>query len=402
MTSIPGSLMARLTFLSLRSMVRRGSLVALARPPGPSPGFIRALATTTTLTCLTVTARPTLGCPPHTAVTRLPVRHRSAEAVYATWVYPTLIVARGLAWAARTASWRRAARPSLRKMWVRCTFTSIAINNYGAIVITAPLVAAVSAAAPLVQLDRRPSGTLDVFDRLDGGESTSRSARSMRWVPHPRRCRHAPAADFHRPPPGTAFVTVEVPIDPLRRTNRFPPRGRRLSVVGAHAEGPVRTAPVPEPGNRVIHTGARRSQAAARGPGGRPADSRRRAALEPVLHGVDTRTVDGDLLKPGPAACWFNLERALVPDETNSPLVHTVSAADLCSGISAVVNLREVTFVNADLTIVFWRQPRAPWILLSAETQVGDQGTGVARGTLSDVDGTFGACEQTLIFERRA
>ena len=82
--------------------------------------------------------------------------------------------------------------------------------------------------------------------------------------------------------------------------------------------------------------------------------------------------------------------------------MHTVSAADLCSGISAVVNLREVTFVNADLTIVFWRQPRAPWILLAAETYVGDQGTGVARGTLSDLDGTFGGCEQTLIFERRA
>ena len=113
----------------------------------------------------------------------------------------------------------------------------------------------------------------------------------------------------------------------------------------------------------------------------------------PFFTGVDTRTVDGDLLKPGPAACWFNLERALVPGETNSALVHTVSAADLASGISAVVNLREVTFVNADLTLVFWRRPRAPWILLSSETHVGDQGTGVARGTLSDLDGAFGACE---------
>ena len=122
----------------------------------------------------------------------------------------------------------------------------------------------------------------------------------------------------------------------------------------------------------------------------------------PFFTGVDTRTVQGGLLEPGPAACWFNLHRPLVAGETNSALVHTVSAADLCSGISAVVNLREVTFVNADLTIVFWRQPRAPWILLAAETYVGDQGTGVARGTLSDLDGTFGGCEQTLIFERRA
>src|SRR5437899_12615114 len=122
----------------------------------------------------------------------------------------------------------------------------------------------------------------------------------------------------------------------------------------------------------------------------------------PFFTGVDTRTVEGDLLKPGPAACWFNLERPLVTGETNSALVHTVSAAALCSGTSAVVNLREVTFVNADLTVVVWRQPRAPWILLAAETRVGDQGTGVARGTLSDVDGAFGACEQTLLFERRA
>ena len=47
---------------------------------------------------------------------------------------------------------------------------SIAINNYAAIVLAAPLVSAVFAAAPLLQLDLRPSGTLDVFDLLDSGD----------------------------------------------------------------------------------------------------------------------------------------------------------------------------------------------------------------------------------------
>ena len=47
---------------------------------------------------------------------------------------------------------------------------SIAINNYTAIVKAPPAVAAVSTAAPLVQLDLRPSGTLDVFNLLDSGE----------------------------------------------------------------------------------------------------------------------------------------------------------------------------------------------------------------------------------------
>jgi DNA-binding transcriptional LysR family regulator len=47
---------------------------------------------------------------------------------------------------------------------------SIAVNNYAAIVLAAPLVAAVFAAAPLLQLDLRPSGTLDVFELLDHGD----------------------------------------------------------------------------------------------------------------------------------------------------------------------------------------------------------------------------------------
>ena len=82
-------------------------------------------------------------------------------------------------------------------------------------------------------------------------------------------------------------------------------------------------------------------------------------------------------------------------------MVHAVSAADLASGISAVVDLRRWSFINADLTLVVWRVPRPPWILLAAETYVGDQGTGVATGLLSDVDGAFGRCGQTLIYERR-
>jgi len=124
-------------------------------------------------------------------------------------------------------------------------------------------------------------------------------------------------------------------------------------------------------------------------------------AWSPFFTGVDTRVVEGDLLKPGPAAAWFNLVRTLVAGEDNSPLVHAVSAADLASGISAVVDLRAWSFVNADLTVVIWRIPRPPWILLRAETTVGVDGTGAARGLLADRHGPFGTCVQTLLFERR-
>ena len=121
----------------------------------------------------------------------------------------------------------------------------------------------------------------------------------------------------------------------------------------------------------------------------------------PFFTGVETRTVEGDLLKPGPVSAWFHLQRPLVEGEENSPLVHATSAADLASGISAVVDIRAWSFVNADLTMVLWRTPRVPWILLAAETYVGDRGTGVAHGLLSDVDGAFGRCAQTLMFDHR-
>jgi DNA-binding transcriptional LysR family regulator len=47
---------------------------------------------------------------------------------------------------------------------------ALAVNNYAAVVLAPPLVAAVSAAAPAVRLDLRPSGTLDIADRLDRGD----------------------------------------------------------------------------------------------------------------------------------------------------------------------------------------------------------------------------------------
>lgn len=141
--------------------------------------------------------------------------------------------------------------------------------------------------------------------------------------------------------------------------------------------------------------------APAQGPdAGRPIPAHVKA-WSPFFTGVDTRVVAGDLLKPGPAAAWFNLTRPLVAGEENAPFVHAVSAADLASGISAIVDLRTWSFINADLTVVFWREPRPPWILLDAETRAGDRGTGVARGLLSDLDGPFGSCEQTLVFEPR-
>lgn len=132
---------------------------------------------------------------------------------------------------------------------------------------------------------------------------------------------------------------------------------------------------------------------------GRPIPERVRA-WSPFFRCVDTRVIDGDLERPGPTAAWFNLVSPLVAGEANSSIVQTVSAADLASGISAFVDRRAWSYVNADLSVMMWRPPIGGWILVSAETKAGDQGTGVTMALLSDVHGPFGSCAQNLIFER--
>ena len=44
------------------------------------------------------------------------------------------------------------------------------------------------------------------------------------------------------------------------------------------------------------------------------------------------------------------------------------SAADFCNGTSAVLDFRQWTFLNADLTVNFARQPVGEWILLDADS----------------------------------
>ena len=46
----------------------------------------------------------------------------------------------------------------------------LAVNNYAAVVLAAPIITKVSALAPKIRLSLRPSGTLDLVDLLDRGE----------------------------------------------------------------------------------------------------------------------------------------------------------------------------------------------------------------------------------------
>jgi hypothetical protein len=81
--------------------------------------------------------------------------------------------------------------------------------------------------------------------------------------------------------------------------------------------------------------------------------------------------------------------------------MRAVVAADLCNGTSAALDFRHWTFINADLTVSFARQPVGEWILLDAESWIGPDGAGLAAARLADERGYFGRAVQSLVIEKR-
>lgn len=116
---------------------------------------------------------------------------------------------------------------------------------------------------------------------------------------------------------------------------------------------------------------------------------------------VSVRLIEGALEKPGPAAAWMRLDTPLVEGETNTPLIQAVQAADFSSGVAQIVDMREWTFINPEISLYFFRAPVDDWILIRAATRVGANGAGLTTATLSDSKGPFAEVMQAMSFERR-
>ncbi len=116
---------------------------------------------------------------------------------------------------------------------------------------------------------------------------------------------------------------------------------------------------------------------------------------------VSVRLIEGALEKPGPAAAWMRLDAPLVQGETNTPLLQAVQAADFSSGVAQIVDMREWTFVNPEISLYFFRAPEDEWMLIRSRTRVGANGAGLTMATLSDRHGPFAEVMQAMTFERR-
>ena len=115
---------------------------------------------------------------------------------------------------------------------------------------------------------------------------------------------------------------------------------------------------------------------------------------------VEMRTAEGTLLR-GPCAIWFRLRYALVEGESPGPLERVAVAADSGNGISAVLDFRDFTFANSDLTINLLRPAQGEWVCIDARTFIGPAGGGLAEARIFDATGLIGRSTQSLLVRAR-
>lgn len=116
---------------------------------------------------------------------------------------------------------------------------------------------------------------------------------------------------------------------------------------------------------------------------------------------VETRVASGKPFQE-PCVVWFRLNHPVLQGAAPSPYQRVAVAADSGNGISAVLDLREFVFVNADLTINLLRQPVGEWICLDARTSLSSHGTGLAESALYDTQGLIGRATQSLAVMKRS
>jgi hypothetical protein len=110
---------------------------------------------------------------------------------------------------------------------------------------------------------------------------------------------------------------------------------------------------------------------------------------------VETRSASGRIFD-GPCKIWFRLRHPLVEGEMPSPYQRVAVAADSGNGVSAILDIRQFSFVNSDLTINLLRRPTGEWMCLDARTYLGDNGCGLAESALFDCAGLVGRATQSL------
>jgi hypothetical protein len=115
---------------------------------------------------------------------------------------------------------------------------------------------------------------------------------------------------------------------------------------------------------------------------------------------MESRLARGEV-GSGRAAAWMRQRVPLVPGAAPSPLERVLVAADSGSGVSAAIDHRRQSAINADLTVALSRPLEGEWVGLDSISTYEAHGVGLADTRLCDARGTLGRALQALVLEER-
>jgi hypothetical protein len=121
----------------------------------------------------------------------------------------------------------------------------------------------------------------------------------------------------------------------------------------------------------------------------------------PFGDSVEWRAVSGSLAAPGPGVVWGRAGLSLLPDCPLTGLERAVLIGESANGISSELDWTSWSFLNVDLDVHLARPMIGDWLRLDAATQLGPNGSALARSTLCDASGPLGCTAQTLVLAAR-
>ena len=116
---------------------------------------------------------------------------------------------------------------------------------------------------------------------------------------------------------------------------------------------------------------------------------------------VDMREMQTGRPAGAAKAVWFRIERPFFADRETTPLMRAAATGDYCNGFGSPLDFEKWTYINADLTLHFAREPVGEWMMLAANSWISPDGRGLAFGELADRQGFFGRAVQSLVIAKR-
>jgi len=115
---------------------------------------------------------------------------------------------------------------------------------------------------------------------------------------------------------------------------------------------------------------------------------------------METRLVRGEF-GSGRVAAWMRQRMPLVDGTDTSPLERVLVAADSASGVSAAIEHKRVSAINADLSVSVHRPLEGEWVGMESLSIYEHSGLGLTDTRLYDRRGPIGRALQNLIVEER-